>query len=327
MAKNKNNVAKLDKTDRKILFELDKNCRIPATLLAKKVRKSRQAVEYRIRQLVEEGVITSFNAAINPHKMGYKLYKIYLKTKSVPEEKAKLLEWFNTTPNVYWYGEFDGVWDFISGVFAKNDYDFFMLKNSLISKFRSIITKEYGDSLLDVRQYPKMYFTNELAEPVMFAGDIVSNKLDEIDHSILGVIVNNGRIAINELSRKANSTPAIVRSRLKRMEDLGVIIQYRIGVNLEKLGLEMYKAILHIENYTKENEKEFYEYMGKLPQLNYLIRNIWQIEPEFVVRNHQEYFSIIKGIRERFAGMVRDVDTNLMKSDIWTPGYRDLIKG
>ena len=35
---------KLDKTDRKILAELDRNCRIPTTKLAKKVLKSRQAV-------------------------------------------------------------------------------------------------------------------------------------------------------------------------------------------------------------------------------------------------------------------------------------------
>jgi DNA-binding Lrp family transcriptional regulator len=45
------NKIKLDLTDRKILAELDKNCRIPNSILAKKVNKSREAVKYRIQQL------------------------------------------------------------------------------------------------------------------------------------------------------------------------------------------------------------------------------------------------------------------------------------
>ena len=116
---------KLDLTDRKILAELDKNCRIPTTKLARIVRKSRQAVEYRIEQLVKKGVIVSFNAAFNPHKMGYKIYKIYLKLRNVPEEKQKLFEYLKSSGIVYWMGECSGTWDLIFAVFTKNDYEFF----------------------------------------------------------------------------------------------------------------------------------------------------------------------------------------------------------
>ena len=82
----------LDKVDLKILAELDKNCRITSTQLAKRVGKSRQAVEYRINQLIETGIIGSFNASINPHKIGYKAYKIYLKMRNIPLEKERLFK-------------------------------------------------------------------------------------------------------------------------------------------------------------------------------------------------------------------------------------------
>tara|TARA_Y100000034_G_scaffold95888_1_gene116589 strand:- start:558 stop:884 length:327 start_codon:yes stop_codon:yes gene_type:complete len=95
---------KLDKIDRKILFELDKNCRIPSTKLAKIVRKSRQTVDYRIDKLLEEGIITSFNASINPHKMGYKLYKMYLNLRNIPEDKVKLFNYLRSSGLVYWMG-------------------------------------------------------------------------------------------------------------------------------------------------------------------------------------------------------------------------------
>ena len=317
---------KLDKTDRKILAELDKNCRIPSTRLAKIVMKSRQAVEYRINQLVKKGIITSFNAAFNPHKIGYKLYKIYLKLRNIPQEKKKLFTFLKSSGLVYWMGEFSGSWDLIFGVFCKNDHGFYEMKNELLSKFSKIIVEEAGDILVDVKQYSKMYFTNEIVSPVMFAGEIVNNELDELDFSILGNIVNDARIPINELAKKVNTTPTIVRGKLKRLEQKGIIIQYRIGINLNKLGLELYKAIIKLDRYTKEDELKLFENISTLPNVHYFIRNIWQLEPELVVGSYQEYYEIIENLKKEFPYVIRTIDSVLMITDEWTPGFKNMLE-
>ena len=317
---------KLDKTDRKILAELDKNCRIPTTKLAKIVLKSRQTVEYRINQLVKKGIITSFNTSFNPHKMGYKIYKIYLKLRNIPEEKQKLFDYLKSSGIVYWMGECSGSWDLIFAVFSKNDYQFFELKNDIISQFNKIIVEEEGGILVDVMQYPKMYFTNKILPPVMFAGEIVHNELDELDYAILGEVVNNARIPINELAKKINSTPIIVRGRLKKLEKKGIIIQYRIGIDLNKLGLELYKAIILLDRYTKEDEIKLLEYLSNIPNIQYFIRNIWQIEPEIVVSSYQEYYRIIEDLKKEFPYVIRTVDFVLMITDEWTPGFRNLLR-
>ena len=317
---------KLDKADRKILAELDKNCRIPTTRLAKIVRKSRQAVEYRINQLVKKKIITSFNAAFNPHKMGYKIYKIYFKLRNIPEEKQRLFDYLRNSGIVYWMGEFSGKWDLIFAFFVKGDYEFFELKNDLISKFNKIIVDEAGGILVDVKQYPKMYFTNEIVPPTMFAGEMVNNELDELDYAVLGEVVNNVRIPINELAKKVDSTPTIVRGKLKKLEKNGIIIHYRIGIDLNKLGLELYKAIIRLDRYTKEDERKLLEYMSNLPNIHYYIRNIWEIEPEIVVSSYQEYYKIIENLRKEFPYVIRTVDSVLMITDEWTPGFRNLLK-
>ena len=317
---------KLDKTDRKILAELDKNCRIPTTKLAKIVLKSRQTVEYRINQLVKKGIITSFNTSFNPHKMGYKIYKIYLKLRNIPEEKQKLFDYLKSSGIVYWMGECSGSWDLIFAVFSKNDYQFFELKNDIISQFNKIIVEEEGGILVDVMQYPKMYFTNKVIPPVMFAGEIVHNELDKLDYAILGEIVNNARIPINELSKKINSTPIIVRGRLKKLEKKGIIIQYRIGIDLNKLGLELYKAIILLDRYTKKDEIKLLEYLSNISNIQYFIRNIWQIEPEIVVSSYQEYYRIIEDLKKEFPYVIRTVDFVLMITDEWTPGFRKLLR-
>jgi DNA-binding Lrp family transcriptional regulator len=305
---------KLDKADRKILAELDKNCRIPTSRLAKIVRKSRHSVEYRIKRLVEKGIITSFNVAINPHKMGVKIYKLYLQLRNIPKEKEKLFKYLRTSGIVYWMGECDGVWDLIFAVYAKSDYEFYALKNELVSIFGNIIVRKNWDILVDVKQFPKMYFAGKTEPPTLFAGVVVQNKMNKIDHLILVNMVNDARIPLTDLAQKIGSTK------------LGIIIQYRIGVNLSELGLEQYKALIHLDRYTKEDEKELLSFISFIPNTQYFIRNIWNIEPEFVVSSYHEYYEIMDKIKIRFPHVIRNVESVLMKSDEWTPGYKNLLK-
>jgi len=318
---------KLDKADRVILAELDKNCRVPTNRLAKLTRKSRQSVEYRIRRLVEQRVITGFNMSINMCKLGYRLHKVYLQLRNVPKEKEQLFAYLRTSGIVHWMGECDGVWDVIFGVYTKSDYEFYVLKNELISEFSTIIVKSFYDGQIDVKQFPKMYFTGELSEPTMFGGEIVDNKMDALDHAIISEMVNNARMPLTALASKVGSNPARVAARMKRMEELGIILQYRISVDLKGLGLEMYKAIVHLNRYTQEDEKRFLAYVASLPGTQYFIRNIWDIEPEIIVSDYHEYREVMDRLKEQFPEVIRNVETVLMKTDEWTPGFRNLLKG
>jgi len=283
-------------------------------------------VEYRINQLVKRGIITSFNAAFNPHKMGYKIYKIYLKLRNIPAGKKKLFRYLRSSGIVYWMGEFSGSWDLIFAIFAKNDYEFFELKNNLISQYNKILVEEKGGILVDVKQYAKMYFTDQIVEPTMFAGRVENNELDKVDYAVLGEVVNNARIPIDKLAKKVGSTPTIVRGKLKKLEEKGIIIQYRIGVDLNKLGLELYKAIIKLDTYSKEDERKLLEYLSNLPNIHYFIRNIWQVESEIVVSSYQEHYEIIENLKKEFPSVIRTVDSLLMITDEWTPGFRNLLK-
>lgn len=320
------NSIKLDKADLKILFELDKNCRVPLTKLSKKIAKSRQATEYRINQLIKKGVITSFNTSFNPHKIGYKIYKIYLKLRNDPKRKVDFIDYLKKSREVYWFGECTGTWDVIFGVFSKSDYDFFEFKNKLISEFNSIIINEEGTVLIDVKQYPKRYFLEVNSKPTMFAGELVNNELDNLDYNILASLVNDGRIPIKELSRKLNSTQSIINNKIKKLVDKGIIIQYRIGVDLNKLNLELYKSIITFDRYTKKDELKFLEFVSTIPNVNYLIRNMWSIELEIVVSKYQEYYAIIEKLKKEFPNIIRTIDSVMMLSDEWTPGFNGILK-
>lgn len=320
-----NNGIKLDLTDKKILFELDKNSRIPSTQLAKIVMKSRQAVEYRINNLVEKGIITGFKASINPNKIGNRIYKIYLKLKYTSQEKTQLLNYLRKSKKVYWIGECSGRWDLIFGIFAKTDYEFFEFKNAFISEFSELIIEEHGENLIDVKQYSKMYFVNTVSMPVEFGGKVVKNKLSETDLKILSTLSGNARKSVVEIAEESSSTPAIVISRMKKLEKLGIIIQYRIEVDTSKLELENYKIIINLNSYSKEDEKKFYQYVSRRPEMQYLIRNIWQLELEIVVKNFKKYYEFVEALKTKFPKMIKTIDFVLMMRDEWTTGFENLL--
>ena len=65
--------ARITSLDRRLIAELDTNCRRPAAELGRLLGKSRQTVEYRIRRLCDAGVITGFHSSVSPGALGYRL--------------------------------------------------------------------------------------------------------------------------------------------------------------------------------------------------------------------------------------------------------------
>ncbi|GEN26045.1 Lrp/AsnC family transcriptional regulator [Halomonas cupida] len=61
--------------------------------------------------------------------------------------------------------------------------------------------------------------------------------LDEIDETILTILVENGRTTTAELARKVNLSSPSVAERVRRMEDAGVITGYSASISPEAIGL------------------------------------------------------------------------------------------
>ena len=64
-------------------------------------------------------------------------------------------------------------------------------------------------------------------------------KLDETDLSILREIRQDSRISNNELARRINLSQPAAHNRLKRLKTTGVIRDYTVLLDYEKLGYEL----------------------------------------------------------------------------------------
>ena len=63
------NSGELDRIDRMILAELQRNGRLPVTALAERVGLSKSPCQARLKRLIDAGVITGFRATLDPSKL------------------------------------------------------------------------------------------------------------------------------------------------------------------------------------------------------------------------------------------------------------------
>jgi DNA-binding Lrp family transcriptional regulator len=74
-------------------------------------------------------------------------------------------------------------------------------------------------------------------------------KLDDKDLAILMLIQENSKLTANQIAKKTNTPITTVFAKIKRMEEIGIIKQYRAILSPEKLNLTTTAFILAAVSY------------------------------------------------------------------------------
>jgi DNA-binding Lrp family transcriptional regulator len=91
----------LDKIDFKILATISQDARLSDSEIGKKIGISRKIVTYRIRKMINSGVIYGFKPFLNGDLLNFKTYKILLTLQSLTSDKETgLVNFLNHHPNV-----------------------------------------------------------------------------------------------------------------------------------------------------------------------------------------------------------------------------------
>jgi len=133
--------AKLDEKDKKILEQLQKNCRQTIAQTAKNTGLPRDVVVYRIKKMEESKVIRAHHTILNPQKLGYPLYVYVLfSCYSInPEDEAKLINYLKGHKHIVYVAKNSGKYDFSIGVCEKDYMDFDETLREIRQKFTDLI--------------------------------------------------------------------------------------------------------------------------------------------------------------------------------------------
>ncbi|AMC10088.1 transcriptional regulator [Lutibacter profundi] len=76
--------------------------------------------------------------------------------------------------------------------------------------------------------------------------------LDEIDHQILDILIENARTPFTDIAKKLVVSAGTIHVRVKKMEDEGIIKGSTLTLNYEKMG---YSFISHVGIYLDRTSK------------------------------------------------------------------------
>jgi Lrp/AsnC family leucine-responsive transcriptional regulator len=151
---------KLDSKDKKIIEQLQKNCRQTIAEIAKVTKLPRDVVVYRIKKLEQSKVIRAHHTFLNPQKLGYPLY-VYVMFSCYnlkPEEETKFIAYLKSHKQIIYVAKNSGKYDFTIGVCAKDYINFDDIIRSIRQKFINVI-KEI-ESLPTIQEYKYDYMAD-----------------------------------------------------------------------------------------------------------------------------------------------------------------------
>jgi len=304
-------MTKIDLKDRKILYELDRNCRQSNTQIGKKVGLKKDVVSYRIKKLQEEGVINKFYAAIDSFKLGYDVFRIYINFQYITQKKKEeIIKYFVDYKYSWVVVTIKSEIDLDVVVWVKDIFEFYNFLEKTLDKFEEYFEKYAISIYVYASCYKKDFLLKDelpgyKREMYEVRCGVKSVEIDEIDYKLLNELAVNGRAQLIELAEKVGCSSQSVNYRIKNLMKSGVINSLRVELNLSTLNFKHYRVDIYLKDHRMK--RPIFNYLKDKPYLEYMNLSMgWaDLEPEFIVKDMDELLKIMEEINSNFSGAIK----------------------
>ena len=301
---------KLDIKDKKLLYELDKDCRQSYSQLGRKLKLSKGTIKYRIDNLKEEGIIKGFHTIINIGKIGYTGFRLYLNLQdTTPTKEKEIILFLKKKNNITWLASMDGKYNLGAFIVAKSINEIEELWTELLEKYINYFDERLFTILMRSNYFSMAHLVGmQKNDYEIIATTTPDLTVDEKDKLILKILSADATAPIIDIARKTGMTSKTVIERIKKLEQKNVILGYKTFLNLDKAGLQHFKVHFILLKVSKEKEREFKEYFKIHPNVVYREKHIGgdDIEIGIQAEDNNVLRKILDEIRERFADIIHE---------------------
>lgn len=334
-------VGKFDVTDRKLIFFLCRNSRLPLNQLAKLVGKSKDAVRYRISNLLSLGVIRGFRVIMDPVIVGHQFYQVFFRFQNISLKKEKeILNYLKNISCANQLWKTSGEWD----VFLLLDVRDPLYFNEIVMRIRNKFSPYINDYLynLEVKEYrfkpiADAFFEGIEIKPLKYKvsdssfekefeamghltefsyGKII--ELSEKELEILLSLDDDVRQPIALLSEKVSLAKDTVKKTIRELIEKKCLGAFWPWLDIGKLGFEWFVVFLRLKNLTKEREQELECYFKNHPNILRAVKLIGNCDVliSFNVKNLSELHVQVKDLRLKFSDIILRVDSLLLEEEL-----------
>lgn len=305
-------MALLDKKDRRIVYELDRNARQPLAAIAKKAGLSREAVLYRLKRLLKNGVIRDYLTVIDMSRLGFSHYKVCVKLHNISEkEEAALVAWLCKNPFVTWVASCDGKYSLLFALKARDLEETSSLLQEVNNRNWKFFLSQDVAPIVRGRHFYRDYLVGgrgQTERRIFWGTGRETVEIDEADAAILDALAKNARASSVEMARKAGLSPDAVIARVRRLQKSGLVAHCMIWPDVNRLKGAYYKVLVSLRDMNSEKQRQLEEFCMNHPNIVYIVNTFgpWQFEMDVEVEGVAEFRALMRGFLEKFSGIVSD---------------------
>jgi Lrp/AsnC family leucine-responsive transcriptional regulator len=306
--------------DRKILFELDKDSRQSFSQLGKRVGLSKNVVKYRLERLEKNGIINNYYTAIDVYRLGIIVVKFhYVFQYTTPKIEDEIISYFTDNNHTVVVASAKGTYDLSVIIIVSNIREFYQFCLKTQELFGRYFQSKSLAFFINERHHMPSYLLPESClkdrkKAPMITGGGGPVDIDEIEHELLRLIGSDARIKLSDLGEQLGVSVQVVRYRLKKLLVSGIIRGFRVGIDVNNLGLQIYKVLLYlndfeqrssiiskieqhpaivfVDTYTGDADLDLEFHLENVNQLYQIMHELSETFPESI--RHYKYYCIIK---------------------------------
>ena len=310
----------LDKPNRKILFELDKNARASYAQLGRASGVSSYAVRYRLENLLEQGVIGKPHAIVDYGRLGLNEYRILLKLQGADDSEIdSIIGFLRRCPEVCWLVRFDGVFQVGMVVRVSHVAELSLLLDRLQTKFAGTVVRRAFQICIQSEYLMRDYLvrnTRPLAKARKAEAFSALYCIDAANEQIINILERNCRLSAADIAERLGRGKPVptplsreaVLQRIKRLEKDQLITGYTFSLNHGLVKQSYYKVMFEFSSHSPEPVARFLQRCREEPRVTRIIKGMgeWDYELNLEVEDNTQYREIIRRITSAQAKLIKD---------------------
>jgi len=301
----------LDKTDLKILHELDKNSKKTYSDIAKEVNLSKQSVKKRIDNLVEKKIITNFITIINSSNFGIIPNQTFIALNPCSEQrKSEFFEYLTNSNDIAQITTCEGLYDIYFGIAGKDLGEIDEKLSDICTKFSDIIKNKINLIMVDTRLFPRDFLIDKNRELIPKNKGFHSRinkffKINGTDKKILLFLSNNPKTSMINMAKNLNISVQGVINRVKYLEANKIIIGYMYLLN-EKIFTQVL-ILLDINPLPKNIEIKIFQYFASHPNIIFVVKYLGEYNFSITLeaKNFADYKKFSEDFKKEFSHHIK----------------------
>ena len=301
----------LDIKDKKILYQLDLNSRQNFNQIAKKVKLSKDIVNYRIKKLEKENYILGYQTIINFQKIGYLTIRTRITLiDTSPKKEKEIIDFFVKEKKVFFVLELEGT-ELTFGLMIENLFELKQFYEKFETSFKKFIQNKRFAIYLELYHFNRSYLLKTKEKNTIILKENKKEKLDKIDLKILKILAKNARASTLDIAIKLKIPATTTAHRIKKLQEKKIILGYRLLFNFNKIQYSYFRVNLELKDIS--NIKKLMNYGEINKNIIYAMKTLGGSDLEIYFESTQEEFlKSMKKMRNLFPE-IRKWDYDILK--------------